>query len=64
VDHEDFGVFQACVTGIGGGVPAGCECFDRDSNGAGDGDIDQDDWGAFEDCASGPAIVADDTCDD
>lgn len=59
IDQADFAVFQACVTGIGGGVPAGCECFDRDEGGSGDGDIDQDDWGAFEAIATSPGIAWD-----
>ncbi len=67
VDADDFGVFQACVTGAGDPTqvydPVNCGCFDRDNGGAGDGDIDQDDWAAFEECASGPAIAADTSCD-
>ena len=64
VDQDDFGVFQACFTGLGGGIEPGCACYDRDNNGVGDGDVDQDDYGAFERCASGPAIAADPSCDD
>jgi hypothetical protein len=64
VDQDDFGAFQACITGLGGGIEPGCACYDRDNNGVGDGDIDQDDFGAFELCASGPAIFADPSCDD
>ncbi len=60
VDHEDFGVLQACMTGDGGGLPEGCGCFDRD----GDLDVDGEDYNSFELCASGPAIAADPTCDD
>jgi len=58
VDQDDYGAFQACFTGMGGGVPEGCECFDRPEEGypRGDHDIDQDDWGAFEACATGPAV--------
>lgn len=65
VDQNDLAMLQACFTGIGGGVPAGCECFDMD----GDNDIDQDDVGTtttpntFEGCASGPSIPADPGCD-
>jgi len=62
VDQADFGVFQLCFTGRGGGVPAGCECLNHDV-GADDPDIDEDDWGAFEDCASGPDVPADPSCD-
>lgn len=63
VDQADFAVFQMCLTGVGGGVPAGCECFDRDENGAGDGDIDQTDWDRFEACATGPGIASDPECE-
>ena len=60
VDQDDFAAFQACFTGLGGGVPAGCQCFDRDANNR----IDEDDYIAFEDCASGPDVAADVSCDD
>jgi len=63
VDQDDFAVFQTCFTGSGGGVPEGCNCFDKDPLG-GDGDIDSLDFGVFENCASGPAIPADPGCDD
>ena len=64
VDQLDFGVFQACVTGAGGGILEGCSCFDRDNNGVGDDDVDQDDLDAFEECASGPDVLANPLCDD
>lgn len=65
VDQQDFGVFQACVTGQGATtLDPNCECLDRDNDGAGDGDVDQDDWGTFEACASGPDVPADPTCGD
>jgi len=63
VDQDDFGAFQACFTGSGGGVPDGCECFNHNTV-ADEPDIDEDDWGAFEDCASGPDVPADPSCDD
>ncbi len=65
-DQEDFGVVQACITGPGGGVLPGCECFNRD----GDDDVDADDIGSsvtpntFEGCASGPTVPANPACDD
>jgi len=62
VDQDDFAEFQKCYTGPGGGVPEGCECFDREPAG-GDGDIDVLDLTAFENCASGPGIPADKNCD-
>jgi len=64
VDQADFAVWQRCNSGEDGGVPAGCDCFDRDNNGVGDGDVDDQDLEAFEACASGPGILADTTCDD
>lgn len=64
VDSDDFGELQRCLVGTpfsaGGSVTAACECFDRD----GDGNIDADDILAFTTCSSGPAVPADDTCDD
>lgn len=67
VDHTDFAWFQACYSDMGGGVPMGCECFDRN----GDGAITLDDFGnpaspqpnTFAGCYSGPAIPADPDCE-
>ena len=58
VDHDDFGAFQRCFTGIGELFedPA-CVCFDRDPANAPDGDIDQVDFDAFQDCATGPNVL-------
>jgi hypothetical protein len=65
VDQDDFAELQKCFTGPGGGVPAGCGCFDwNPGTGEGDGDIDTEDWGLFEICASGPGISANAACDD
>lgn len=65
VDQADFAAFQACYTGSGGGVGAGCACFDwNPATGEGDFDIDAEDYGLFEFCASGPGVPADKTCDD
>ncbi|GMU21073.1 MAG: hypothetical protein AMXMBFR13_11670 [Phycisphaerae bacterium] len=51
VDQEDFGTFQACLTGPNGAnLPAGCEASDLD----GDADVDQDDFGILQRCISGP----------
>ena len=44
VNIDDFGLFDGCVTGIGGGVPAGCELADSDN----DDDIDALDFGGFQ----------------
>lgn len=65
VDQSDFGLFQVCLTGDGGGVLAGCDCFDRPEEGSpfGDNDVDGDDLLAFEACAIGPGIPADPECD-
>ena len=43
--------------------PKCCHCFNRDG-GSGDGDIDLQDYQAFEQCASGPGIPANSACDD
>ncbi len=52
VDQPDFGAWQLCLTGPGGGVPAGCECFDRDS----DNNVDADDFLEFGRCWTGPNV--------
>ncbi len=54
VDLVDFSAFQICYTGSAGGVPAGCECFNRDA--VPDNDIDGDDFVAFTNCVSGPSV--------
>lgn len=43
VDLADYAKFQACFSGPGGGVPAGCESTDFDV----DADIDLDDFDVF-----------------
>jgi hypothetical protein len=55
VDAYDFGLFQLCVSGPGGGVLAGCECFDRDN----DNDVDALDFDEFAKCATGPTVLFD-----
>ncbi len=65
VDLDDFGAFQACITGSGDTASLECKPYDRD----GDSDVDGDDFGSelapgtFVYCASGPAVPADPTCD-
>ena len=59
VDGDDFGAYQKCVTGVGGGLLPGCDCFDTEP----DDDVDQDDLGPFEACASGPNVPALTSCD-
>lgn len=61
VDLDDFGYFQACITGPKlGPVGAGCEICDFDH----DDDVDQEDFGIFQRCLSGPNIPADPNCAD
>lgn len=58
VDQQDFGVFQACLTGPSNPIPPGsttsgghlCAMFDADD----DNDIDLADFGRFQRCFSGP----------
>jgi len=55
VDLEDFGHFQACLTGLA--VPLtdmACWCVDLD----GDGDVDRDDQAAFRSAMTGAGIPA------
>ncbi|MBI4581232.1 MAG: VCBS repeat-containing protein [Planctomycetes bacterium] len=63
VDLEDFGAFQACITGglDPGHVfdPLTCFCMDFDR----DEDVDAVDLEVFEQCLSGPGIPASSTCD-
>ncbi|UCD30097.1 MAG: hypothetical protein JSV03_06390 [Planctomycetota bacterium] len=59
VDQDDFAEFQQCFTGDEGGVPAGCECFNRDNTADTNQDIDLDDYDHFQNCATGPAILLD-----
>ena len=60
VDMEDFGHFQACLTGAGI-APAG-PCTDADLER--DDDVDQDDFSILQGCLSGANVIADKTCDD
>ena len=54
VDHDDFGVLQACITDsdFAGELPSECRCLDWDDDGA----IYQPDIAAFEDCATAPDL--------
>lgn len=59
VDQEDFGFFQACLSGAG--------VIQDDPNCASalldeDDDVDLDDFGIFQACISGPGVVADPGC--
>ncbi len=59
VDPDDFGVFQACMTGSNLGPPAPA-CVDADFDT--DNDIDLSDFGIFQTCLSGAGIPADPGC--
>jgi len=53
VDQADFGIWQSCYTGDGGGILAGyCACFDRDV----DGDVDGADFTEFMNCYTGANV--------
>jgi len=61
VDQDDFGHFQACMTGSGvaQNTPA---CLDTHLDG--DGDVDRDDFAILQACLSGANVLADPACDD
>ena len=52
VDQEDFGLFQACLSGTGAQYPLGCGDADLHT----DGDVDEDDWAVFQSCMAGPNV--------
>ena len=54
VDQDDFGAFQLCCTGTGGGVPTGCEDFNQIHDEA-EG-IDKADFVKFHSCYTGPNV--------
>ncbi len=59
VDLQDFGWFQACLTGLKNPiatVPCRCADFDRDN------DVDADDLVKFLGCMQGPEVPANPTC--
>ena len=61
VDMVDFGLWQACFSGDGNALIAGCECFNRQGS---DNDVDALDFTDFEACFSGPTVPANPGCDD
>ncbi|HSW44217.1 MAG TPA: hypothetical protein VLM89_01440 [Phycisphaerae bacterium] len=52
VDQADFGAFQVCHSGTNRGIPAGCECYNRN----GDNGIDPTDFAEFNNCWTGPQV--------
>lgn len=61
VDLLDFAVFQRCfATDVPYACDSICRCMDADQ----DGFVDGDDLAPFAACFSGPAIPADESCDD
>jgi hypothetical protein len=64
VDQEDFSLFQVCFGATSPLELLGCQCFDEHAKvGGGDDNITQEDYIAFEGCASGPNVPADPSCD-
>ncbi len=58
VDGADFAAFDACRSGPGVALSAGCAGYDRD----GDADVDLDEFGAFQRCYSGQNVAAQAAC--
>ena len=53
VDQADFGAWQACYTGEGGGIlPGYCECFDRNNSGS----VEGSDFVEFMNCYTGANV--------
>ncbi|UCD30146.1 MAG: hypothetical protein JSV03_06660, partial [Planctomycetota bacterium] len=50
VDQEDFGIFQACISGSGSLYAPGCADADLDK----DSDVDLNDFTIFQSCMAGP----------
>ena len=61
VDQEDFGHFQACLTGTSVAV-TDPDC--QDASFDGDSDVDRNDFVIFQACMSGPDVPADPGCTD
>lgn len=58
VDQEDFGRFQACLSGTGNSPPAGCDKARMDA----DADVDQTDLQKFIGCMTGAGVAGDAQC--
>ena len=58
VDADDYTAFEACGSGPGIALTAGCENRDFDA----DGDVDQSDFSTFQRCYSGQGNPADPDC--
>ncbi|MCP4246615.1 MAG: hypothetical protein GY778_06165 [bacterium] len=50
VDLAEYGNFESCLTGPGGGLGTGCDCFDVDA----DGDVTLFDFAEFQVAFTGP----------
>ncbi|UCD29325.1 MAG: sulfatase [Planctomycetota bacterium] len=57
-DQEDFGLFQACLSGIGVPHEVGCKRADLDD----DSDVDEYDFNIFYSCMGGPNVPIDPDC--
>jgi hypothetical protein len=58
VDQVDFGIWQSCYTGPGGGILPGCECFDRNNSGS----VDGNDFNEFMNCYTGANVAFNPLC--
>ena len=58
VDQDDFGAFQACMSGPAVFRPSECALADLDQ----DFDVDQSDFGVFQRCLTGPNVTGDVSC--
>lgn len=58
VDQGDFGLFQACYTGVGTILPPACQAADFDGNSL----INEVDFTVFRSCLSGPGVTPARSC--
>lgn len=62
VDQDDFGRFQACLSGFAAQTDPACERARIHPVGNPDADVDSDDLALFRNCMTGPQVSPPETC--